>query len=78
MTSTASRLSVVQREIEGLESSLNPDPRSRTAHLRRKIVELERELAAAERGRHVPSSAWVCRNCAVVGRGTGLASAASG
>jgi hypothetical protein len=34
MTSTASRLSVVQREIEGLESSLNPDPQSRTVHLR--------------------------------------------
>ena len=50
MTSTASRLSVVQREIEGLESSLNPDPRSRTVHLRHKIAELERELAAVERG----------------------------
>lgn len=50
MTSTASRLSVVQREIEGLESSLNPDPRSRTVHLRHKLAELERELAAVERG----------------------------
>jgi hypothetical protein len=50
MTSTASRLSIVQREIESLESSLNPDPSSRTAHLRRKIVELERELAAVEEG----------------------------
>jgi hypothetical protein len=39
MTSTASRLSVVQREIEGLESSLNPDPRSRTVHLRDKVAE---------------------------------------
>ena len=53
MTSTASRLSVVQREIEGLESSLNPDPRSRTVHLRHKIAELERELAAVERGEFV-------------------------
>jgi hypothetical protein len=50
MTSTASRLSVVQREIENLETNLNPDPKSRTAHLRRKIAELEYELAAAERG----------------------------
>lgn len=50
MTSTASRLSIVQREIENLEMSLNPDPRSRTAHVRRKIAELEQELAAVERG----------------------------
>ena len=50
MTSTASRLSVVQREIESLESSLNPDPRSRTAYVRHKIAELEREMAAVERG----------------------------
>jgi hypothetical protein len=50
MTSTASRLSTVQREIESLETSLNPDPRSRTAHLRRKIAELEQELASAEQG----------------------------
>ena len=53
MTSTASRLSVVQREIEGLESSLNPDPKSRTAHLRHKIAALEHELAAVERGEFV-------------------------
>lgn len=51
MTSTASRLSVVQREIESLEASLNPDPASRIAHIRRKISELEHELAAAESGR---------------------------
>jgi Protein of unknown function (DUF3375) len=50
MTSTASRLSIVQREIENLEMSLNPDPKSRTAHIRRKITELEHELAAVERG----------------------------
>jgi hypothetical protein len=50
MTSTASRLSTVQREIENLEASLNPDPKSRTAHLRRKLAELEHELAAVERG----------------------------
>jgi hypothetical protein len=38
MTSTASRLSIVQREIENLEMSLNPDAKSRTAHVRRKIA----------------------------------------
>ena len=53
MTSTASRLSVVQREIEDLESSLNPDPRSRTVYLRHKLADLERELAAIEQGQFV-------------------------
>ena len=32
MTSTASRLSTVQREIESLEAKLNPDPKSRAAN----------------------------------------------
>lgn len=50
MTSTASRLSVVQREIESLETHLNPDPKSRTAHLKRRISELEHELEAVARG----------------------------
>lgn len=50
MTSTASRLSVVQREIENLEIRLNPDPALRSAHLRNKIAELERELARIEAG----------------------------
>jgi hypothetical protein len=50
MTSTASRLSVVQREIESLEAGLNPDPASRVAHLRRKITELESQLADARSG----------------------------
>jgi hypothetical protein len=50
MTSTASRLSIVQREIENLEANLNPDPKSRAAHIRRKIAELEHSLAAAEQG----------------------------
>lgn len=53
MTSTASRLSVVQREIESLEVSLNPNPESRKAAIRRKIQQLEGELADAEAG-HVP------------------------
>ena len=50
MTSTASRLSVVQREIERLESGLNPDADARRARLRRQIAELEQELAAVEAG----------------------------
>lgn len=37
MTSTASRLSVVQREIENLDVNLNPDARLRGEHLRRKL-----------------------------------------
>jgi predicted RNA-binding Zn ribbon-like protein len=50
MTSTASRLSVVQREIESLETSLNPSPASRMASLRRRIQDLEHELTQAEAG----------------------------
>jgi len=50
MTSTASRLSVVQREIENLDVGLNPNPASRIASLRRKIQELETERASAEAG----------------------------
>lgn len=50
MTSTASRLSVVQREIENLEIGLNPNPASRIESLRRKIKVLELELADAEAG----------------------------
>jgi Protein of unknown function (DUF3375) len=51
MTSTASRLAVVQREIERLEARLNPDPQSRAEHLRRQIADLQRELKEAEAGR---------------------------
>jgi len=50
MTSTASRLSVVQREIENLDTNLNPDPESRAAHLNRKITTLEHELESAKSG----------------------------
>lgn len=50
MTSTASRLSVVQREIESLETHLNPSPASRIARLRRRIEDLQHELALAETG----------------------------
>ncbi len=51
MTSTASRLAVVQREIERLEARLNPDPQSRATHLRQQIAGLQRELEEAEAGR---------------------------
>lgn len=50
MTSTASRLSVVQREIENLETNLNPSPTSRIASLRRRITDLEHELQKAQAG----------------------------
>lgn len=58
MTSTASRLSVVQREIENLEAALNPDPHSRAEHLRRRMAALQAELDAVEAGEvQVPSEA---------------------
>jgi len=50
MTSTASRLSVVQREIENLNINLNPDPKARVAHLKRKIDLLEDDLSKAKSG----------------------------
>lgn len=50
MTTTASRLSIVQREIENLESSLNPNPQDREAELERRIRQLEQELEAVRRG----------------------------
>ena len=50
MTSTASRLATVQREIENLEARLNPNQESRASSLREKIKTLEEELAAVERG----------------------------
>lgn len=51
MTSTASRLATVQREIESLEVRLNPDAQSRANHIRQKIKNLELELAEVEAGR---------------------------
>src|SRR5690606_17249453 len=50
MTSTASRLATVQREIESLETRLNPDPQSRADHIRRRIRDLEFELSQVEAG----------------------------
>lgn len=51
MTSTASRLSVVQREIELLESGLNPDASERITNLERRINSLQQELNAAQDGK---------------------------
>jgi hypothetical protein len=51
MTSTASRLSVVQHEIERVEEGLNPDAKSRAIRLRRQIEDLEEQLRQAETGR---------------------------
>lgn len=50
MTSTASRLSVVQQQIERLETGLNPNPASRIASIKRRIKQLEYELNQAEAG----------------------------
>ena len=50
MTSTASRLSTVQREIEMLESRLNCNAESRANHLRKKIRALEEELKQVASG----------------------------
>ncbi len=50
MTSTASRLATVQREIENLDARLNPDPKSRVGHLERKIRALTDELERVKRG----------------------------
>lgn len=51
MTSTASRLSTVQREIENLEMHLNSDPESRGEHIKRKIEALEDELTQVQEGK---------------------------
>ncbi len=50
MSSSASRLAIVQREIEHLEASLNPNPDQRAAFIKNKIAELEAELAQVEQG----------------------------
>lgn len=50
MTSTASRLAMVQREIENLETQLNPDPQSRARHIKSRIAALQQELAQVESG----------------------------
>jgi polyhydroxyalkanoate synthesis regulator phasin len=50
MTSTASRLSLVQREIDNLESNLNPDPTIRAAHIKEQISQLQEQLKQVEAG----------------------------
>jgi len=50
MSSSASRLAIVQREIEQLELSLNPNPDTRARFLKNKIAELEHELKQVEEG----------------------------
>jgi len=50
MTSTASRLATVQREIEDLALQLNPDAQARENKLKATILELEAELERVKRG----------------------------
>ena len=50
MTSTASRLATVQREIENLEARLNPDRHSRAVYLQKQIRALEKELEKVKDG----------------------------
>jgi len=50
MTSTASRLATVQREIENLEAKLNPDRHSRATHIKNRIHSLQQELKKVEAG----------------------------
>ena len=50
MTSTASRLAVVQREIDNLAAALNPDPQSRAEHLQRRIADLQQQLDDVQAG----------------------------
>ncbi len=50
MTSTASRLSTVQREIENVDANLNPNSESRVRHIERKIRQFEDELEAVKAG----------------------------
>ncbi len=50
MSSSASRLAIVQREIEHLEANLNGNPVQRAAFLKSKIAELQTELTAVEQG----------------------------
>ena len=51
MTSTASRLAVVQREIDNLASALDPDPQSRASHIERRIDDLQQQLQEVRAGR---------------------------
>jgi len=50
ISSSASRLAIVQREIEHLAANLNPDPGERADFIKNKITALEIELADVEQG----------------------------
>ena len=51
MTSTASRLAVVQREIDNLATALDPNPQSRAEHIERRIADLQQQLDEVRAGR---------------------------
>ena len=51
MTSTASRLAVVQREIDNLATALDPNPQSRAEHIERRIEDLQQQLDEVRAGR---------------------------
>ena len=51
MTSTASRLGIVQREIDNLATALDPRPEQRSAHLQRRMAELQQQLDAVQAGK---------------------------
>ncbi len=50
MTSTASRLAVVQREIDHLAAALDPNPQHRAEYLQRHIQELQQQLEQVQSG----------------------------
>jgi len=50
ISSSASRLAIVQREIEHLEANLNPSPSERANFIKNKIADLQIELADVEQG----------------------------
>ncbi|HQQ69299.1 MAG TPA: DUF3375 domain-containing protein [Alicycliphilus sp.] len=54
MTSTASRLGTVQREIDNLATALDPDPERRAAHLERRLADLQQQIADVRAGRVQP------------------------
>ena len=54
MTSTASRLGTVQREIDNLATALDPNPERRAAHLERRLAELQQQIDDVRAGRVQP------------------------
>ena len=57
MSSTASRLATVQREIDTLATALDPDPERRAAHLERRVTELQQQIEDVRAGRIQPLTA---------------------